>query len=156
MNDDEIKRRWREAVAFPQQIEREWLLDHCTGHDEHWNFYRPCPICLDHTHTGQERRLPGGKGLGVYCPVTEAFRVIKAIDIIAVIEKEERKFNALLERWKGKIPERLTAEEAFLLRTEQGVPEELFLERMEDEARYQALIEAHRVTSGDAFRKSVF
>jgi hypothetical protein len=81
---------------------------------------------------------------------------IREPDVLSILEKEETEFRTLLESFKGKIPDKLTPQEAFILRTQDGIPPELLEMRLDNTVEFYRLLEEHRAKSGNTFRKEIF
>jgi len=71
------------------------------------------------------------------------------------MEREERDFSKLIEKWRGKLPERMTPEEAFRFRTQDGVPLEMLEERVDME-KLNVLMEEHARLSRGSQEKRIF
>jgi hypothetical protein len=149
---------FKNGLGAQQFVDRSWLVEHWYRQDDEHIYYRPCLVCGTDDHGLMERRDAGdlGRALVAYCPIVLKVLIIQEPDIIGIIEKEERGFRALLDKWEGKIPPTLTPQEAFRLRTEQGVPFELLEDRVQDASLLAALFEQHRMQSGSKFRETIF
>jgi hypothetical protein len=81
---------------------------------------------------------------------------IRELDVFSIMEKEENEFKSLLESFKGKLPEKLTPQQAFIYRTQDGVPAELLEVRLDNTVEFYRLLEEHKAKSGNTFRKEIF
>ena len=146
---------FKSHVAPQKFVERQWLVEHRHGQDDDAIYYLPCPICGQSDHCLTERRPSSPVA---HCHVTGKMLLIQEIDIVAVMEKEEREFIEQVKEWKGKLPEKLTVEEAFTLRTQNGVPAELLELRVDDSGAFYRRLEEHRETgkAGKKFRSEIF
>ena len=156
MTDEKMMALFRKSIAPQKFINRQWLLEHYHHQDETRIYYLPCPICGQDSHFLTEGRLSHGKAPVVTCVFAMQHLIIQEPDILGIIENEEREFRSLLERWAGKVPEKLTAEKAFRLRTQDGVPQEVLEMRVDDLQAFDQLLEDHRKKSGNVFRKEIF
>jgi len=169
MTDEEKLRIFKSHVAPPKFVERKWLQEHVRHRQNGNTYYSPCPICGTDDHClceappyfENDKENPyvvrgPFRALVTHCHVSGKMLLIKEMDILGVIEKEEKEFAALLDRWHGKIPERLTPEEAFTLRTQEGVPEAILETKVEDTDKFYLLLKGHRQKSGNVFRKEIF
>lgn len=69
-------------------------------------------------------------------------RWLVLLDVVGVIAREEEAFIALMVRHSHLVGKSVTAEEAFRLRTEQGVPVEML--DVDDSAEFERLMGAHK------------
>jgi hypothetical protein len=148
-------------LATQKFVDRKWLADNFYRQDEDFIYYRPCPICGQENHSLIERRLTKGRAPVVTCPFAVKFLMVREPDVVGIIEKEEKEFMELLQRFdakieSGRIPEKLTPEEAFRLRAEEGFPREILETRVDDLESLDRLFEEHRKKSGNVFRKEIF
>lgn len=147
----DVCERWKELRGEPTFIRRH-SLEFVKQNDD--NIFYKCPFCKTQDHYAMVARK---NGMVVHCYHSEKMSFLVDPDIISVIQEEENKFRKILDRFKGKLKDHYTPEEAFKLITSQGCPVELIEERT-DRAELDRLIEEHKSLSRSKakFRKEVF
>lgn len=146
--------KWRHNCAGI--VAESWLQSHVVAQDDEHTYYAPCLLCAAGHHMSRRRGVPEAV---VICHITERFMVVRPdIDVLRIIDEEESRFMQLLTNWNGRLPDMLSAEDAFRLRTEQGVPVEMLEDRVTDLSAFRAMLSQHsaRSGSGASFRREVF
>lgn len=137
---------FRAHLAPRKFVTREVLHEHPRTQDaEHIYYAPPCLVCGESGHcTTEARSCPGDATASVvHCWEHDQILLIKELDIMETILAEETKFQALLDKWEGKVPSSVTPEEAFRLHTSQGCPLEWLEDRCSDLAALRTLMEGH-------------
>ena len=80
------------------------------------------------------------------CYQTDKFWIIDD-NVVNVINREEKKFNALLDKWVPLLPTEMTAAQAFDYHTSKGVPFELVEILVTDKFGLDSLMREHREKS---------